>query len=179
MTHKSQNEVWMTGEEGLQCNESLLIQKHPWFNTLTVSRSTWMVFSLKSTPIVASVFSGKCPPQKRNVRQVLPTLESPITMILKILLFSSLSMTAFWVSVSSSLLIFLANVGLQIWREVTLALPSVPCVRNYCFRKLTAGQKHYWHLHIHLAVTPCFPTCQNSREILVFHRKLYHFLHVT
>lgn len=51
--------------------------------TLMVSPSISTAFSLKSTPIVASVLSGKVPPVKRNVRQVFPTLESPMTMILK------------------------------------------------------------------------------------------------
>lgn len=51
--------------------------------TLMVSPSISTAFSLKSTPIVASVLSGKLPPVKRNVRQVFPTLESPMTMILK------------------------------------------------------------------------------------------------
>ena len=40
-------------------------------------------FSLKSTPIVASVLPGNLPSQKRKVRHVLPTDESPTTMILK------------------------------------------------------------------------------------------------
>uniref|UniRef100_H2Y0L4 Uncharacterized protein n=1 Tax=Ciona intestinalis TaxID=7719 RepID=H2Y0L4_CIOIN len=44
------------------------------------------VRSRKSTPIVASVFSGNLPVQNRYVRHVLPTSESPITMILKTLL---------------------------------------------------------------------------------------------
>lgn len=47
------------------------------------SPSISTVFSRKSTPMVASVLPGKVPPQKRKVRHVLPTLESPITMILK------------------------------------------------------------------------------------------------
>ena len=54
-------------------------------HTLIFSPSISTAFSLKSTPIVASVFSGKLPPVKRNVRQVLPTFESPITIILNIL----------------------------------------------------------------------------------------------
>lgn len=52
--------------------------------TLMVSPSISTAFSLKSTPMVASVLSGKLPPVKRKVRHVLPTLESPMTMILKI-----------------------------------------------------------------------------------------------
>lgn len=52
--------------------------------TLMVSPSISTAFSLKSTPMVASVLSGKLPPVKRKVRQVFPTLESPMTMILKI-----------------------------------------------------------------------------------------------
>lgn len=52
--------------------------------TLMVSPSSSTAFSLKSTPMVASVLSGKLPPVKRKVRHVLPTLESPMTMILKI-----------------------------------------------------------------------------------------------
>lgn len=52
--------------------------------TLIVSPSISTTFSLKSTPMVASVLSGKLPPVKRKVRQVFPTLESPMTMILKI-----------------------------------------------------------------------------------------------
>ncbi len=43
-----------------------------------------LTFSLKSTPIVASLLSRNLPPQNRNVRHVLPTLASPITIILKI-----------------------------------------------------------------------------------------------
>lgn len=52
-------------------------------HTFIVSPSISTAFSLKSTPMVASVLSGKLPPVKRKVRQVLPTLESPMTMILK------------------------------------------------------------------------------------------------
>lgn len=52
--------------------------------TLMVSPSISTAFSLKSTPMVASVLSGKLPPVKRKVRHVFPTLESPMTMILKI-----------------------------------------------------------------------------------------------
>lgn len=63
------------------------VRRHHWSTsafTLMVSPSISTAFSLKSTPMVASVFSGKLPPVKRNVRQVFPTLESPMTMILKI-----------------------------------------------------------------------------------------------
>lgn len=52
--------------------------------TFRCSPSTWTAFSLKSTPIVASVLSGNFPKQNRYVRHVLPTLESPITIILNI-----------------------------------------------------------------------------------------------
>lgn len=55
----------------------------PW-PTFILSPSISTAFSLKSTPIVASVFAGKEPPVKRNAKHVLPTFESPITMILKI-----------------------------------------------------------------------------------------------
>ena len=51
--------------------------------TFISSPPSLIVFSRKSTPIVASHFSGNFPPQKRNVRHVLPTFESPMTIILK------------------------------------------------------------------------------------------------
>ena len=70
--------------------------------TLIISPSISNVFSLKSTPMVASVFSGKLPPQKRNVRHVFPTLESPITMILNILFCTCFSMTVFWTVLAES-----------------------------------------------------------------------------
>lgn len=52
--------------------------------TFIFSPSISTAFSLKSTPMVASVLQGKAPPVKRKVKQVLPTFESPMTMILKI-----------------------------------------------------------------------------------------------
>lgn len=52
--------------------------------TFMFSPSISTAFSLKSTPMVASVLQGKDPPVKRKVKHVLPTFESPMTMILKI-----------------------------------------------------------------------------------------------
>lgn len=54
------------------------------YPTFIFSPSISTAFSLKSTPMVASVLQGKAPPVKRKVKQVLPTFESPMTMILKI-----------------------------------------------------------------------------------------------
>ena len=55
--------------------------------TCTVSPPMSTFFSRKSTPIVASDFSGNFPSQNRKDKQVFPTLESPMIMILKILCF--------------------------------------------------------------------------------------------
>ncbi|TNN41886.1 hypothetical protein EYF80_047953 [Liparis tanakae] len=51
-------------------------------HTLMLSPSSSSVRSRKSTPIVASGFFRKVPPQNRYVRHVFPTFESPMTMIL-------------------------------------------------------------------------------------------------
>lgn len=52
--------------------------------TLILSPSSSSVLSLKSTPIVASGFLRKVPPQNLQVKHVFPTFESPMTIILKI-----------------------------------------------------------------------------------------------
>jgi len=53
---------------------------------LTVILSPWMSScrSRKSTPMVASTLQGKSPAQRRCVRHVFPTAESPITSTLKV-----------------------------------------------------------------------------------------------
>ena len=43
------------------------------------SLPTFKIFSLKSTPIVASVLVGNFPAQARTVKQVFPTFVSPET----------------------------------------------------------------------------------------------------
>ena len=43
-----------------------------------ISSSTGILISLKSTPMVATVFRGNFPAQILNARQVFPTFESPV-----------------------------------------------------------------------------------------------------
>lgn len=92
--------------------------------TLMVSPSIPTAFSLKSTPMVASVLSGKLPPVKRKVRQVLPTLESPMTMILKIRVWMLSSREEVLRSTedvrlrAASLLLLLARLRLALWKSM-------------------------------------------------------------
>lgn len=87
--------------------------------TFIFSPSISTAFSLKSTPIVASVLQGKAPPVKRKVKQVLPTFESPMTMILKI------RVRTLW---SRDVLRSRDDVRLA-WRE--LAVPSLFCGNSF------------------------------------------------
>ena len=91
--------------------------------TFMVSPSISTTFSLKSTPMVASVLSGKLPPVKRKVRQVFPTLESPMTMILKIrvwMLSSSEEVLRSTedVRLGAASLLLLARLRLALWKSM-------------------------------------------------------------
>ena len=65
------------------------ISRYESIHTCTCSLlSKVIIFSLKSTPIVASVgVVGNLPLQNLYVKQVLPTPESPMTMILNVFFF--------------------------------------------------------------------------------------------
>ncbi|TNN51726.1 hypothetical protein EYF80_038076 [Liparis tanakae] len=82
-----------------------------------VSPSSSTAFSRKSTPMVASVLSGKLPPVKRKVRQVLPTFESPMTMILKIRVWMLSSREEVMLGAASLLLLARLRL-LALWRSM-------------------------------------------------------------